>query len=601
MTRLFYFSFAIPLLTLLACTQSDTKNIDNGIIKNGSDSNKVFENAIVQFLNEYWQLYPTAALYSGLYDFDNQLVVPNEQNRTRRREFNQQWLETFNAFDDSQLNQNNKTDRLILVNRIRFSIWNSGTLKGWQWDPSNYNVGGGFGLILNTDYKPLAQRLETFYQRMAFVPAYYQAAQRNISEPTLPHLELAIQQNQGALSLFNQRFIAASGKVDLNSDTSQAYRQRAAETAAAIEQHIAFLQNLKSNLQGSESKQQFRSFRLGKTLFQEKFTRQIVTDFSAEELYQLATNKKQVLHNEMYSITRQLWPKYFRQQAIPQEPLTAIGMMIEKVSLNHANREDFVDEVRRQITQLEAFVRDKDLLDLDPTRPLVVREMPEYEQGFAVASIDAPGPFDAKANTYYNVSPLTNYDSAGAESFLREYNNYTLQILNIHEAIPGHYAQLVHSNNAQSLVKSLFGNGAMVEGWAVYTEHMMLEAGYGNGEPELRLMYNKWLLRTVINAIIDHDIHCKGMSEQQALAMMMNEGFQEEAEATGKWRRATLSQVQLSSYFTGFSEILAFREEQKAKLGDQFDLKNFHHQFLSYGSAPVPIIKSLFQDTKTMN
>jgi uncharacterized protein (DUF885 family) len=223
----------------------------------------------------------------------------------------------------------------------------------------------------------------------------------------------------------------------------------------------------------------------------------------------------------------------------------------------------------------------------------VVRETPEYQRGFAGASVNAPGPYDAKANTYYNVTPLDNFDDEQAESYLREYNHWLLQILNIHEAVPGHYTQLVHSNKSKSLVKSIFGNGAMVEGWAVYTERMMLEEGYGDFEPELWLMYYKWNLRVIMNSILDYSIHVDGLEEQQALDLMMNEAFQEEAEAKGKWRRATLSQVQLTSYFTGYSEIYALREELKEKLGDDFDLTEFHNQFLSYGSSPVPIIRDM--------
>ena len=166
-------------------------------------------------------------------------------------------------------------------------------------------------------------------------------------------------------------------------------------------------------------------------------------------------------------------------------------------------------------------------------------------------------------------------------------------MLNIHEAIPGHYTQLVYSNESPSMIKSLFGNGAMVEGWAVYTERMMLEEGYGDFEPELWLMYYKWNLRVIANTILDYGIQVQGMTEQEALNLMTQEAFQQTAEAEGKWRRATLSQVQLTSYYSGYREIYDFREELKMSQGEQFDLKGFHEQFLSYGSAPVKYIREL--------
>lgn len=186
-------------------------------------------------------------------------------------------------------------------------------------------------------------------------------------------------------------------------------------------------------------------------------------------------------------------------------------------------------------------------------------------------------------------------DDATAESYLREYNHWMLQILNIHEAIPGHYTQLVYANQSPSLIKSVFFNGAMVEGWAVYTERMMLEQGYGDFEKELWLMYYKWNLRVIANTILDYSIHNLNMTKAQALDLLMNQAFQEKAEAEGKWRRATLSQVQLTSYYSGYREIYDFREELKTKQGAKFDLKQFHEQFLSYGKAPVKHIKQLMR------
>jgi uncharacterized protein (DUF885 family) len=265
-------------------------------------------------------------------------------------------------------------------------------------------------------------------------------------------------------------------------------------------------------------------------------------------------------------------------------------MMIDKLSVNHTHRDSFQSEIDNQIPKLIAFIKQKDLIYIDPSKPLVVRKEPAYMQGVAGASISSPGPYDKNGNTYYNVGTLANYSAAEAESYLREYNDYILQILNIHEAIPGHYTQLVYSNNSPSLIKSLFGNGAMIEGWAVYTELMMLENDYGNNTPEMWLMYYKWHLRSVCNTILDYSIHVNNMSEKEALTLLINEAFQQEAEAKGKYKRVSLTQVQLCSYFTGFTEIYDLREALKKKQGNTFKLKQFHEQFLSYGSAPVKYI-----------
>ena len=244
-------------------------------------------------------------------------------------------------------------------------------------------------------------------------------------------------------------------------------------------------------------------------------------------------------------------------------------------------------------------MKEHDLLYLDPDKPLVVRREPAYLGGFAGASISAPGPYDKFADTYYNVGPLDGFTDEEAESYLREYNHYVLQILNIHEAIPGHYAQLVYNNMSPSLIKGIFGNGAMVEGWAVYAERMMLEQGYANS-PEMWLMYYKWNLRVVCNTILDYSIHVNNWTEEQAMELLVGQAFQQLAEAKGKWRRATLSQVQLCSYYTGFKEIYDLRDELKQIRGDQFDLKEFHEELLSYGSAPVKYVRELMLNKKPL-
>jgi uncharacterized protein (DUF885 family) len=212
----------------------------------------------------------------------------------------------------------------------------------------------------------------------------------------------------------------------------------------------------------------------------------------------------------------------------------------------------------------------------------------------AGASVSAAGPLNPTANTYYNVTPLDDaFTAEQAESLLREYNDWTLQILNIHEAVPGHYTQLMHANKSGSLVKAVFGNGSMIEGWAVFGEKVMLDAGYGGNSPEMWLSWMKWNLRSVVNTILDYQIQTKNLGRDAAMTMMTREAFQQETEATEKWRRATLTQVQLTSYYNGYAEITALRDEMRARQGASFSVKRFNNQFLSYGSAPVRSIREL--------
>ncbi|WP_412523440.1 DUF885 domain-containing protein [Shewanella chilikensis] len=584
---------SLALTGLSACqTQSSPEAMASNVsaaVK--QDQNQAFSSFSQSFIDSLWQVAPTWALYNGFHQYDAKLLVPDATSRTTTLNFIQQQRAKMASFDFAALTAANLIDYRLIENVLGSMEWEIKRFKSWQWDPSSYNVAGGFAQIINEDFAPLEQRLRSVLGRLENVPAYYRAAQQNIDNPTLEHTELAIMQNQGAFSVLSDELLAKVNASGLNADEKALFKQRMDKAVAAIEGHIQFLKQLEQQLKQEGS----RSFRIGEVLYEEKFAFDIQAGMSAKVLYEKALADKARIQGEMAKITDKLWGKYF-QEPKPQDEKKAIRQLIDKLSARHVKREDFVDEVRAQIPELVKFVNQHELVTLDPKKPLVVRETPEYMRGFAGASISAPGPYEKGGNTYYNVTPLDGMTDEQAESYLREYNHWILQVLNIHEAIPGHYTQLVYSNESPSLVKSLFGNGAMVEGWAVYAERMMLEQGYGNFEPEMWLMYYKWNLRVICNTILDYSIQVKGMTEEQAIKLMTDEAFQQQAEAEGKWRRATLSQVQLTSYYAGYREIYDLREELKQQQGKAFDLKTFHENFLSYGSAPVKYISQLMQD-----
>jgi len=526
----------------------------------------------------------------GYYKHAQEMTVPDTASRASAVAFCDRQLQALTKFDPDRLSAANQVDLTLMRNQFESSLWDLTTFKSWQWQPSQYNVGNDFGLLLNTEYAPLETRLRHVMARLAKVPAYYAAAQDGISEPTLEHTQLAILQNKGALSVFDDELVKKVKASKLSAAEKTVFQSRLEKARQATSNFIAYLTDLDTKLQAGNA----RSFRIGRELYAQKFAYDIQSGFSVDELHIRAIAEKASLHDAMEKRARTLWPKYMGTKEMPTDRLVMIRAMIDELATRHTKREAFVEAVRKQIPALEAFVREKNLLDQDRTRPLVVREMPRYMRGDgAGASISAAGPYDPKANTYYNVTPLDEMSDTEAASELREYNDWTLQILNIHEAIPGHYTQLVHANKSKSRIKTIFGNGSMVEGWAVYGEKLMLDAGYGNNEDEIWLMWMKWNLRTVVNTILDVEIQTIDMSKEAAIIMMMREAFQEEAEATNKWKRATLNQVQLTSYYNGYAEIVALRDEMRQKQGDKFSVKNFNNQFLSYGSAPVKSIREL--------
>ncbi len=551
-----------------------------------------FDPLSVRFLEAYWQAMPDNAISAGKFDGAAHLAIPDGAERRRTLAFSAKWLRRFAQFDAGVLRPSQRADLAMIQNALASIQWNLTTLRSFEWNPADYNLSGELDALLNTDYAPLEQRLRTITQRLGSGPAYYRAAYANILNPTREHTALAISQLPGALTLLNDVEKAAQS-ADLKSAEKKQLAVTLQKNRIAIKLFMARLQILEPKLTEGHA----RSFRLGKVLYDAKFGYDIQSGYSAEETYLHALQAKEVLLQKMAQLTDTLWPEYLGGVAKPEGRSQQIKMLIDKLSENHIARADLFSEMRRQIPLLEQWVSVHDLVALDPSRPLIVRETPAYQRGVAGASIDAPGPFQPTRATYYNVTPIDDETPEQAESFLREYNHWILQILNIHEAVPGHYVQLIHANKSPSIIKTIFSNGAMIEGWAVYGERMMLESGYGGDTPEMWLMYSKWNLRSVCNTILDYSVHVLGMNEAEAKNLMINEAFQSDNEATGKWRRLQLSSVQLTSYFSGFSEIMALRDERRKALGADFDLKNFHEQFLSYGAAPVRVIRALMQPT----
>jgi uncharacterized protein (DUF885 family) len=452
-------------------------------------------------------------------------------------------------------------------------------------------VAGPIDLVLGTEYAAKPQRLRTLLKRVANIPAYYAAAQASIKNPTREHTRLAIRQAPGNISVLEDVEKAVAESI-LTAGEKEMFAHHLQAAKAAVNGYVAFLTALDQQQAASGTA---RPFRIGKELYEQKFALDIQSGSTAEQTYRKALAAREELLARMDGVSDELWPKVMPGVAKPADRFQKIGMVIDKLSANHVAREDFFTEIRRQIPLLQDWVNQKGLLDLDPKKPLVVRETPVYQRGVAGASIDAPGPYRPHDRTYYNVTPFDDATPEQAESTLREYNHWILQILNIHEAIPGHYAQLVYANKSPSLVKALFGNGAMIEGWAVYAERMMMESGWGGSTPEMWLMYSKWNLRVVTNTILDYNVHVLGMNEAEAMDLLTRQAFQTQQEAKEKWNRVQVSSVQLTSYFSGYSEIMELREQRKQALGPRFNLKQFHEQFLSYGSAPVRMIKELMQ------
>lgn len=286
-------------------------------------------------------------------------------------------------------------------------------------------------------------------------------------------------------------------------------------------------------------------------------------------------------------------------EADKQELITAALAIVYK---QVPPRDGVVAAARKSLQETTDFVRAKDLVTV-PSDPVEIIVMPEFQQGVAIAYCDSPGALDVGQKTFYAVSPIPeNWTDEQVASFLREYNLRSLDDLTIHEAMPGHYLQLAHANRYPGKLRHLLSSGTFIEGWAIYSEWMMVEEGFRRDTDPLamRLINRKWELRAVTNAIMDQEIHAGEMTRDEAMRLMMEYGFQEEREAALKWTRAQLTSAQLSTYFVGYTEVSQIRRDVEKQRGESFGLKTFHDELLSYGSPLPKYVRQLMLNPPTL-
>ena len=547
-------------------------------------------------LEGWLQLSPVSATQIGEHKYDGELDDLSAAGRQKGLAFSKKILAELDATDTAALSRENQVDAAILRNQLQYDIWTAETLQSWAWDPQVYNnvAGGAIYGLMAREFAPLPERLKSATARMQKIPALLAQARENLDPARVPkvHAETVAKQNAGILSIVDT-FITPNLKDLPEADRAQA--EAAIDgLKKAVAEHQAWLdKTLVPNAKGD--------FRIGQTLYDQKLQFALLSSLSRADIKQRAEGELKRVREEMYGIARTVLKDKPGAPALPETPTAdeqqkAIEAALELAYAERPARDKVVPDAEAALAQATEFVRQHDLVTL-PDAPVEIIEMPEFQRGVAVAYCDSPGPLDKHLKTFYAVSPIPDeWDQKQVDSFLREYNSRMIHLLSIHEGTPGHYLEGWHSAKFPSTLRAVLRSGMFAEGWAVYTEKMMADAGYLDNDPLFRLVQMKFYLRTIANAILDQGVQVDGWTREQAMDLMVRQTFQQEREAAGKWTRAQLTSAQLPTYFVGVQEHFDMRKAAEAKLGAQFNLKAYHDQVLSYGAPPVRFVRQLMLD-----
>ena len=552
-----------------------------------------FSQLAARYLDELPERSPVAATALGDHRADDRLDNVDQAARERLRETFRGYRDALAAIDRGSLSRANQVDAAILGNEIDSTLFEIETLEEWAWNPLYYVRLSGNAIygLLSRDFAPLEERLDNAASRLEQLPRFFEQARGSLQPERVPriHAETAVQQNLGLETIIDSMLLPHLGA--LPPEAAERLDAAIATARAAIAAQQTWLEEeLLPRASGD--------FRIGAELYDRKLGFALNSSLSRKEIRRLAEQEYELVRNEMYEIAKQVYAGQHPYTAFPDNPDEAYKQAIIRAALEAAYqqlppRDEIVETAHRYLQQASDFVVEKNLVTM-PGEPVEIIVMPEFQRGIALAYLSPPGPLDKGQKAFYAVAPLpADWTEQQVESFLREYNLYSIQNLTIHEAVPGHYLQLALSNRHPSTLRSALWSGPFVEGWAVYAERVMIDEGYLDHDPLMRLINRKWYLRAITNAIIDSAIHVDGMTQNEAMKLMIEGGFQEEREAAGKWVRAQLSSAQLSTYFVGYQEHKALRAAVEKAWGSEFTLRRYHDQALSYGSPPVRFVRAL--------
>ncbi len=558
-----------------------------------ADANDDFRAIADEYIDQMPALSPVGATGIGDHRFDSELGSVSADARAHETRFYREFLRRLSGVERQDLSRDLQIDAALLEHELRHSLWQLETFQAWAWNPLVYTGTAGSAIysLMAREFAPAATRLRHVIDRLEKLPSFFEQVRETLEIPRVPlvHAETAVRQNRGVLSIIDEMVLPLAG--ELSAGDRARLDAAIAATRTAVETHGRWLETaVVPHAKGD--------FRIGKALFEEKLAFALHTPLSREQVRDRAESEFHAVRQEMYEVSQRIYREQFPLTEFPDQPSDAyrqaiIRAALELAYLDRPQRGEIPDVARAQVKEATQFVIDQEIVTMTDD-PLEIILMPEFQRGVSFAYCDAPGPLDRGLKTFYAVSPIpVDWTEKQVDSFLREYNIWSMQDLTMHEAVPGHYLQLAHSNQYPSTLRAILSSGTFVEGWAVYSERVMVDAGYLGGDDRMRLINLKWYLRGITNALMDQAIHVDGMTRDEAMKLMVEGGFQEEREAAGKWTRAQLTSAQLSTYFVGTQEHWDLRRTVEKAWGEDFTLKSYHDKILSFGSPPVMFVRAL--------
>ena len=581
----------LAVMLLSVASSVDVARGDSGSQTIADVAHEVFTSAVQHYLTEAESRDPIFADSIGVHAYDDRLPDYSATGIADNARWLAAWRAKFGGFDAAQLRPDDVADRRAMLDTIDAQTFEEHARHPEETDPTLYvgAIGDAAYQLTSREYAPLDERLAHVAVRMRLLPDLVKAAEANLKRPPLVFTELAIDQNAGNIDFYQHDVAGMAAQAD------PATRDAIKREMPAV---IASLQDLQHFLTVELRPRSDGNPRVGAAVFDRDLQLIDGTDTPRAVLVARAKADFEATRSQMLALAlpldQKLFPGRVHHQTGDALIDAVVGEVLEKLADDHPDRDHVFSNAKSDVDGLMAFLRRDPVVVLPSPDTLHVVPTPTFKAGVAGAGLDPAGPFTPLAGSFYYIDRIpASWSQEQVTSYLRDYNDYEMQILSLHEAVPGHYVQFRYNAQVPSLVRRVLPNGSFVEGWAVYTEGMMMDAGYGGHDPRLKLFQLKWRLREYSNAIIDAEYHTGDLTRDQCVAFLEHEAFQDSAQAVNKWHRLEVSHDQLSSYFVGFDAITQARNAQMQRSGQSFDLAAFNARLLAMGSVEPRAVATL--------
>jgi uncharacterized protein (DUF885 family) len=506
----------------------------------------------------------------------------------QRRWYQDFRLQLLRSVHPDSLDPESRADHDMIHDQISLALLELADIQNYRHNPTLYVelIGNALYSVYTLQYAGLETRYQHIISRLRGIPALLDQARRNLTASPEIWTKVAQEENEGTIALIDSTL-----RQVCPAQLRSVYEDAARPALEALRNFSHYLQ--------TDLIQRRRDWRLGRANYARKFRFVLGTNETPESVLAAAEKEMESTRRQMHDLALQFAAQRAGTVSNGSGTDAVIRGALDVVAKKHATPETYFADAARDLEEARVFVRDKDLVTLPAGDNLQVIETPVFMRGiYAVGGFNPAPALEPQLGAFYWLTPIpANWSRERVLSKLREYNYYGLKLLTIHEAIPGHYLQFEYANGVQPalrrLLRSVFGNGPYIEGWAVYATEMMIDAGYLNHDPGLRLTFLKQQLRVISNAILDIRLQTMGMTDEEAMELMINQAFQEKEEAEAKLRRAKLSSAQLPTYFVGWRDWHRMRDRYGASRGGSFSSKEFNERALKRGAVPLPLLSRL--------